>query len=96
MPDDQLQAVLEEVEQADLALRAGEAVVLDDLDHREPAARLADGVALSRERLLLLEQGDAGCAPLVVGHHFGKAHSGTPIGRYGTGEVCMIDVVVCP
>ena len=72
--DDQLPAALEQVGQPDLALRAGEAVVLGHLDHRQPAALGAQRVAAAGQLLLLLEQRRAGGEPLVPGHDLWKAH----------------------
>jgi hypothetical protein len=74
MADDELPPALEEVDQAALALRALEAVVLGDLDHRQAAALGAELVARAGHRLLLLEQRDPRPAPLLVAHCVWKRH----------------------
>ena len=76
--EDQLQPALEQVEQARLAVGAGEDVVLLDLDHRHLPALGVERVALPRQLLLLGQQRRARGQPLVSGHDVRKAH-GTPL-----------------
>jgi hypothetical protein len=74
VPDDQLPAPLEQIDQARLAARSLEHVVLDDLDHRQLAPLGVQGVTRPGHRLLLCEQLDAGRAPLLSRYDVGKTH----------------------
>ena len=62
----QLAAAFEQIEQAHLAVRAVEDVVLLDLDHRLPAALRGERVARLHVRLLLGEQGVVGDLPFLA------------------------------
>src|SRR5215216_2555194 len=69
---DELAAPLEEVEQAGLAVRTLEDVLLLDPDHRQPAPFGVQRVPLPGEFLLLGQQFLAGSEPLVSGHYMRK------------------------
>jgi hypothetical protein len=73
--DDGLPPTVEQVEQARLALRSLEDVVLDDLDHRQHAALDVQRVALPGELLLLDQQLLASNQPLVSRHGLRQGHS---------------------
>jgi len=75
VPDDELAASAEQVEQAGLAVWARKDVVLVDLDHGEPAALGVQRVSPPRELLLLGQKPLAGDQPLVSCHDVGKAHA---------------------
>ena len=64
--DQQLAAVLEEVEQADRAFLPLEHVLLVDLDHRQPAPLGVHRVPLPGELLLGLQQPQAGGEPFSL------------------------------
>src|SRR5436305_2045557 len=74
--DDQLGAVLEQVDESDRAVRTVEGVVLLDLDHGQVTALHVEGVALPGQVLLLGEQVEARRQPLVPCGDLGKAHRG--------------------
>jgi hypothetical protein len=73
--DGELTPPLEQVEQADLSVRAVELVVLVDPDHREPATLCVECVALACQSLLLHEELLPGVLPLIAGNDFGQAHT---------------------
>jgi len=72
--DDELPAPLEQVEQASLAVRTLEDVLLLDPDHRQPAALGVQLVLPPGELLLPGQQLLAGSKPLVSRHDFRKTH----------------------
>jgi len=72
--DHELTPALEEVEQPDLAVRAGEAVVLVDAHHRQVPPRGVERVGLPRVLLLADQQLPAGVEPFFAGHDLGQAH----------------------
>jgi len=65
----QLRPTVEEIEQADLSVRAHEHVRLDDPDHRQASAVGVDPVAQPDEFLLLGQELFAGREPLSRRHH---------------------------
>ncbi len=64
MVDDELAALIEQIEQARPAVRALEGVVLLDLDQRQPAALRGKGVARAGGLLFLEEEALARRLPL--------------------------------
>src|SRR3954453_14661266 len=72
--DDQLTTPLEQVEEADGAVRPVERVVVLDVDHGEIAPLGVDPVAHTGELLLLGQQRGARREPLLAGGDLGQAH----------------------
>src|SRR5207244_10553359 len=72
--EEQLPAPLEQVEQAGLAVRAVEGVVLVDPDHRQSATLGGEGVACTGGFLFFGKQRVPGCLPLRRGDDRGTVH----------------------
>ena len=80
MTDHELVAAVEQIEQAGLAVRALEHVLLVDPDHGQFAPLGVERVACPGHRLLLGQQLLAGNQPLIAGHDLRKTHRASPVG----------------
>jgi hypothetical protein len=72
--DDELAAAVEQVQQAGLAVRTVEEVILADLDHGQLAPLDVERVPRPGHRLLLGQQLLASNQPLLAGYHLRKTH----------------------
>ena len=80
MVDQQLTPALEQLQQAGLAVRALELVLLADLGHRHPAPLSVQCIALPGELFLPGQQLLAGREPLLSGHDRRIVHSHSSLG----------------
>jgi hypothetical protein len=72
---------LEQVQQRQFAARPREAVVLGDLDHRQPATGGVDRIAVPGQLAFLREQLAPRCQPLITGRHVRIGHVGASLSR---------------